>query len=204
MKPLEKAIAIAVKAHARQTDKAGAPYILHPLRMMLRMENDTEMMAAVLHDVVEDGPGWTFERLTAEGIPAAVVEAVTHLTKRPEDEKNYEGFIRRAATNPVARRVKLADLEDNMDLRRIENPTEKDFARLAKYRSAYTTLKSLSEVRNVDYRSEACSLQGSTRSVAPAQPRARRQRNRDPQNKLTGDPKEGATTTAEGRPVEQG
>ena len=140
---LEKAIEIALKAHAGQTDKAGAPYILHPLRLMLRMRNETEMMAAVLHDVVEDGPGWTFEHLADEGIPAPVVEAVTHLTKRPEDEKDYEGFVRRAATNSVARRVKLADLEDNMDLRRIENPTEKDFAQLAKYRSAYALLKSL-------------------------------------------------------------
>ena len=57
MKPLEKAIEIAVKAHAGQTDKAGAPYVLHPLRMMLRMHSETDMMAAVLHDVVEDG--WT-------------------------------------------------------------------------------------------------------------------------------------------------
>jgi (p)ppGpp synthase/HD superfamily hydrolase len=145
MTALEKAIAIAVKAHAGQTDKAGAPYVLHPLRLMLQMENETEMMAAVLHDVVEDGAGWTFERLAEEGIPATVIDAVDHLTKRPEDEKDYNGFIRRAATNAVARRVKLADLEDNMDLGRIANPTAKDFARLAKYRAAYATLASLSE-----------------------------------------------------------
>ena len=145
MKPLERAIEIALKAHAGQTDKAGAPYVLHPLRMMLRMESETEMMAAVLHDVVEDGPGWTFERLADEGIPASVIEAVTYLTKRPEDEKDYEGFIRRAATHPVARRVKLADLTDNMDMGRINNPTEKDFVRLAKYRSAYALLKSLGD-----------------------------------------------------------
>ena len=100
------------------------------------------MMAAVLHDVVEDGDGWTLKRLAAEGIPPVVVEAVRVLTKRPEEEADYEAFIRRAGRNPLARRVKLADLEDNMDLRRIVNPTERDFARLEKYRSAYALLKS--------------------------------------------------------------
>jgi (p)ppGpp synthase/HD superfamily hydrolase len=142
MKSLERAIAIAVEAHAGVADKAGSPYVLHPLRMMLRMETEAEMMAAVLHDVVEDGDGWTLKRLAAEGIPPVVVEAVRFLTKRPEEEADYEAFIRRAGRNPLARRVKLADLEDNMDLRRIVNPTERDFARLEKYRSAYALLKS--------------------------------------------------------------
>ncbi len=143
MTPLEKAIEIAVKAHAGQTDKAGAPYVLHPLRMMLRMITETEMMTAVLHDVVEDGPGWTFERLATEGIPATVIEAVTYLTKRPEEEVDYERFIRRASTHPLASRVKLADLEDNMDLRRIANPTDRDLARIEKYRSGYALLKAM-------------------------------------------------------------
>jgi len=138
--PLEKAIAIALEAHRGQKDKNGAPYVLHPLRMMARMSNEAEMMAAVLHDVVEDGPGWTFERLAKEGIPADVVEAVRHLTKRPDEENDYEAFVKRASTNPIARRVKLADLEDNMDIRRIDAPTEKDFARLKQYRSAYALL----------------------------------------------------------------
>ncbi len=145
MTQLEKAIEIALKAHAGQTDKAGAPYVLHPLRMMLRMNNEVEMMAAVLHDVVEDGPGWTFERLAQEGIPPAVIEAVGYLTKQPAEESDYERFIRRAATHPVARRVKLADLEDNMDLRRIAKPADRDFARIDKYRNAHALLKALSE-----------------------------------------------------------
>lgn len=144
MRPLEKAIEIAVRAHAGQTDKAGAPYILHSLRIMLRMQNEIEMMSAVLHDVVEDGPGWTFERLAKEGIPATVVEAVTYLTKQHEEESDYERFIRRVASHPVASRVKLADLEDNMDLRRIKNPADRDFARIEKYRNAYELLKALS------------------------------------------------------------
>jgi (p)ppGpp synthase/HD superfamily hydrolase len=143
MTKLERAIEIALTAHRGQKDKNGAPYVLHPLRMMVRMSNETEMMAAVLHDVVEDGPGWTFERLAQEGIPAEVIEAVTYLTKRPEEEQDYEAFVRRAGTNQIARRVKLADLEDNMDIRRIAAPTEKDLARLKRYRAAYALLSAL-------------------------------------------------------------
>jgi (p)ppGpp synthase/HD superfamily hydrolase len=143
MTALEKAIEIALKAHAGQTDRAGAPYVLHPLRMMLRMSNELDMMAAVLHDVVEDGPGWTFERLAAEGIPPAVIEAVIYLTKQPEEASDYERYIRRTATHPMAHRVKLADLEDKMDLRRIDNPTDQDFARIETYRNAHALLKAL-------------------------------------------------------------
>lgn len=143
--PIEKAIEIALAAHRGQKDKNGVPYVLHPLRMMARMGRETDMMAAVLHDVVEDGPGWTFERLANEGIPAEVVEAVRHLTKRPEEENDYEAFVRRASANPIARRVKMADLEDNMDIRRIDAPTEKDFARLKRYRSAYAFLRAMSD-----------------------------------------------------------
>ena len=145
MTPLEKAIEIALRAHAGQTDKAGAPYVLHPLRMMLRMKDPTSMMVAVLHDVVEDGPGWTFDRLAKEGIPAAVIEAVAYVTKRADEETDYQKFILRAASHPVARHVKLADLEDNMDLGRISNPTDKDFARIEKYRGAHALLRALHE-----------------------------------------------------------
>jgi hypothetical protein len=141
--PVEKAVAIALHAHAGQVDKAGAPYVLHPLRVMARMTDDLARMAAVLHDVVEDGPGWTFDRLRAEGIPAAVVEALTFLTKRPEEEGDYDAFIRRVAGNALARRVKLGDLDDNMDLSRISAPTEADLRRLEKYRRARTLLEGL-------------------------------------------------------------
>ena len=143
--PVERAVVIALHAHRGQVDKAGAPYVLHPLRMMARMADDDTRMAAVLHDVVEDGPGWTFDRLRAEGIPDAVVEAVGFLTKRPEEEGDYEAFIRRAARNPIACRVKLADLEDNMDLSRIASPGEQDFRRVEKYRKAKALLETLGD-----------------------------------------------------------
>lgn len=138
MPTLERAIALAVEAHRGQVDKAGHPYILHPLRVMLALEEELERMAAVLHDVVEDTPV-TFEQLRAEGYPEEVVVALEHLTKR--EKESYPEFVERAAANPIARRVKLADIEDNLDLRRIAEPTDKDLARLRRYRAAWQTLK---------------------------------------------------------------
>lgn len=131
---LERAIAIAAQAHAGQVDKAGSPYILHPLRVMLRVASTDERIVAVLHDVCEDCPGWTFERLRDEGFPDHIIEALRSVTKR--DGEDYESFVRRAAENPIGRRVKLADLEDNCDLSRIAAPTQRDLDRIAKYRRA--------------------------------------------------------------------
>lgn len=139
---LARAIEIAASAHADQVDKGGAPYVLHPLRMMLKQRSEAAMMAAVLHDVVED-THWTAEALRAEGFPDEVLDAVACLTKR--EGEDYPDFIARAGANPIARQVKLADLEDNMDIRRIPEPKEKDFERLAKYRRSWETLKSMGD-----------------------------------------------------------
>lgn len=134
---LEDAIALAVQAHRGQKDRAGAPYVLHPLRMMFRVETDAEKMVAVLHDVVEDSD-WTLDELRAEGFPEEVVTAVDHLTRR--EGESYDDFVRRAAAHPVARRVKIADLEDNMDVRRTGTVTEKDTERLTRYHRAWRSL----------------------------------------------------------------
>jgi len=138
MSTLERAIAIAAKAHAGKVDKAGAPYILHPLRVMLKLEGTEERMAAVLHDVVEDSD-ITLEQLRNEDFPDEVVDAVDAVTIRPGED--YDDFVRRAALNRIGRRVKLADLEDNSDLSRIAHPTEKDYARLAKYERAIQSIR---------------------------------------------------------------
>lgn len=130
MPTLERAIEIAARAHAGQVDKAGQPYILHPLRLMLAVQGLHARMAAVLHDVVEDTP-LGFDDLRAEGFPDEVVEAVRALTKF-DGESRIEA-ARRAAAHPLARQVKLADVSDNMDLSRIAQPTEKDHARLREY-----------------------------------------------------------------------
>jgi hypothetical protein len=139
---LERAIALAVEAHQGQRDKAGMPYILHPLRMMLGMGTPEEKMAAMLHDVVED-TAWTLDALRQQGFPEAVIEAVDGLTRRAEE--TYEAFIARAARHPLARRVKLADLEDNLDLRRLANLTAADLERLIRYQRAWHYLTDVSE-----------------------------------------------------------
>ena len=130
MATLERAIEIAKAAHAGQLDKAGKPYIFHPLRVMQRMSSDQEKIVAVLHDVVEDS-SVTLEDLKCEGFQHDVVQAVDALTKRP-GETRLEAAAR-AAAHPLARVVKLADNAENMDLSRIPCPSEKDYARLQEY-----------------------------------------------------------------------
>lgn len=138
---LDKAILIAAQAHLGQKDKYELPYILHPLRMALRFRSETEMIVAVLHDVVEDNPDWNFDRLRQEGFSEEIIQAVDHLTRRAEE--TYEEFTERAGKNPLARKVKLADLEDNMDMKRIKNLTEKDKDRLERYHQAWVKLSDL-------------------------------------------------------------
>src|SRR5262245_5080201 len=98
MSTLERAIAIAAEAHAGVKDKGGAPYILHPLRMMLKLSTPEERIVAVLHDVCEDCPEWTFERLRNEGFSVRVIEALDSVTK--QEGESYEDFVLRAAANP--------------------------------------------------------------------------------------------------------
>ncbi|MDR2209539.1 MAG: hypothetical protein LBE22_11275 [Azoarcus sp.] len=131
MSTLERAIGIAAEAHAGQLDKAGQPYILHPLRVMLRVSTPDERIVAVLHDVVEDSPV-TLDQLTEWGFSEVIIAAVEALTKR-QGELRIEAATR-AAANPVARAVKLADNADNMDLSRIPHPTRKDYERLEEYK----------------------------------------------------------------------
>jgi len=131
---LDRAIQIAVEAHAGQQDRNGAPYVLHPLRMMMRAESLTEKIVAVLHDVVEDSD-WTLKKLAKEGFPAEIVEAVDHLTKR--DGEDYNAFIKRTIAHPISRRVKKLDLEDNMNVLRLDKVDRKAMARLAKYFKAW-------------------------------------------------------------------
>jgi (p)ppGpp synthase/HD superfamily hydrolase len=130
---LERAVAIAAEAHAGQKDKAGEPYILHPLRVMMAVTEPDERIVAALHDVVEDTP-WTLEALRAEGFSCAVVDAVDALTRR--DGEDYFDYVRRAAAYPIARAVKIADLRDNMNMARIPVPADRDHARIDRYREA--------------------------------------------------------------------
>jgi len=130
---LNKAIEIANRAHAGQVDKAGAPYILHPLRVMMTRSKEIERICAVMHDVVEDS-NITLDEIRVEGFSEDVITVLDCLTKRAGE--SYDDFIDRILVNETACHVKLADLYDNMDISRIANPTEKDRERIKKYQEA--------------------------------------------------------------------
>jgi (p)ppGpp synthase/HD superfamily hydrolase len=138
MSTLERAIEIATEAHRGQLDKAGCDYIEHPLRVMAAGKSLDEKIVGVLHDVVED-TNWTFEGLAAEGFSAEVIEALRCVTKLSESE-SYDKFIARVKRNPLAVAVKLNDLSDNMDIRRLPYLSDKDVKRLKRYLKAYKQL----------------------------------------------------------------
>lgn len=136
---LEKSIIIATKAHSGQFDKGGSPYILHPLRVMLSLDNDEDRIVGILHDVLED-TSITLQHLEDNGFlgEIEILHALVSITRKSHE--SYKDFILRVKLNPIALRVKLADLRDNMNISRINNPTEKDFARIEKYKKAYKLL----------------------------------------------------------------
>ena len=132
---LEEAILIATRAHMGQVDKGNQPYILHPLRVMLRLQTEEERTVGVLHDVIED-TSVTIEDLRKQGISKEVLEALEHIAKGKQEP--YMEYISRVIQNPLALKVKKCDLEDNMNRSRLEKVTEKDEARLKKYELAYS------------------------------------------------------------------
>jgi len=144
---LQRAIEIAVDAHKTDIDKGGNPYILHPLRLMMQMDTEDEKIVAVLHDVVEDhGEQWSMEKIKAEGFSTSVIRGLESVTKMPEEESDasddvYFSFVRRAAADPIGRKVKFADIKDNLDITRLgRDITEKDVARIRKYKKALDIL----------------------------------------------------------------
>jgi guanosine-3',5'-bis(diphosphate) 3'-pyrophosphohydrolase len=137
MNDLERAIEIAVDAYAGQTDKAGETYIRHPLRVMEQMDTKTERVVAVLHDVVEDS-AYTLADIE-DAFDAEVRDAVDALTKR--DKEDYlDEFIPRVAGNDIARTVKRADVEDNMDLTRLSEVNQAVLDKQAVYHRALQRL----------------------------------------------------------------
>lgn len=135
---IEVAISIALKAHKGQVDKGGNPYILHPLAVMNRVETIEEKIAAVLHDVVEDTEV-TIDQLREPGFTEEILEAINLLTRAKED--SYEEFIEKTLMNRIARNVKIADIKENMNLSRIQDPSEQDYMRLEKYKRALERLE---------------------------------------------------------------
>ncbi|HEY9298224.1 MAG TPA: GTP pyrophosphokinase [Phormidium sp.] len=135
---LDKAIALAQTAHANQVDKAGAPYIGHPLRVMNSLSSVAEKIVGVLHDSIEDSE-LTLEDLENAGFPDEIIEAIEAITKRPHE--HYQAYLNRVIGNALALRVKIADMLDNMDIKRIAEPTEKDWKRLRKYQEVFPKLE---------------------------------------------------------------
>ena len=138
MSTLQRAIEIATEAHKGQVDKSGKEYIGHPMRVMEMGKTEEEKIVGVLHDVIED-TDWTFEALAEEGFSKEVIDALRCVTKLSENE-NYDDFIERVKKNPLAVAVKINDLSDNMDIRRLPYLSDKDVKRLKKYLRAYKKL----------------------------------------------------------------
>lgn len=135
---LNRAILLAIEAHEGQLDtNNGRPYIEHPFRVMNAGQTLPEKIVGILHDVVEDTP-WTLEKLKSEGFSREIIDGVDAMTRR--DNEDYDEYLVRVAKNPIAVRVKLNDLTDNMDIRRWNEVPYHELARLQKYLKAYKKL----------------------------------------------------------------
>ena len=142
---LDKAIEIAGTAFEGKHDRGGVPYVLHCLHVMhqVRHLGDEAMIAAVLHDLIEDSPLWTASRLLKEGFNPRTVEVITLVTH--DDGETYMDYITRLSISPVARTIKMADLRHNSDIHRMKGLKQKDFDRLAKYHKAYAFLRGITD-----------------------------------------------------------
>ena len=128
------ALELAVEKHKNQTDKAGNPYILHPLHVMENVNSKEGKIVAILHDIIED-TDITENYLLKIGLSKRIVDAVVALTR--SEDMDYQEYIKNLSSNPLAKEVKLADLEHNMDLKRLPTSEEKDLERNRKYQIAY-------------------------------------------------------------------
>ena len=125
-----KAMIIAYNAHQNQFDKANIPYIYHPIHIAEQMDTELECIVALLHDVVED-TDITLNDLEKE-FPQEVIDLLKILT---HDKKiDYIEYIKKVKTNPIATKIKIADLKHNSDITRLENITTTDLKRIEKYK----------------------------------------------------------------------
>jgi len=135
---LQKAILIAKNAHFGQFDRAGKPYISHPIRVMDSVNTIEEKIVAILHDVIED-TDITADDLRREGIPEKLIKELLVLTHTPDTE--YDDYVKNISLFKIASAVKLADLKDNMDITRLDEITDRDIDRLKKYHRNYIHLR---------------------------------------------------------------
>ena len=135
----KKALKISFKAHKDQVDKSGLPYVYHPFHLAEQMNDENSTCVALLHDVVED-TDISLDDLASDGFPAEVIEALTLMTHN--DNVPYMDYVRKIKTNPIATKVKQADLEHNSDLTRLDNVDDAALERKNKYRQALFILLS--------------------------------------------------------------
>ena len=134
----KKAMKIAFEAHKNQSDKNGIPYIYHPVHLAEQMDCEDSICVALLHDVVED-TSMTFEELQAEGFSKEIIEALKLLTH--DDAVPYLEYVKKIKKNPIATKVKLADLRHNSDLTRLDEVNAKALKRVEKYKDAIKILE---------------------------------------------------------------
>lgn len=134
----KRALKLCYAAHKDQTDKSGLPYVFHPFHLAEQMQDEASVVVALLHDVVEDTP-YTLEDLAQMGFPQPVLDALALLTHDPSVP--YLDYVAKLKENPIARRVKLADLRHNSDLTRLSQVTGKDRQRVKKYAAAISLLE---------------------------------------------------------------
>ena len=134
----KKALLISFNAHKEQSDKSGMPYVYHPYEVASHMDDEHSTCTALLHDVVED-TDITLDDLRKEGFPEEVIEALSYMTH--DDGTPYDEYIRKIKNNPIAVKVKLADLEHNSNLDRLDNIDQKMLSRFEKYKNAMAFLR---------------------------------------------------------------
>ncbi len=134
---ISESLRIARIAHKNQRDKAGSEYILHPLRLMMQMKTEDDMVIALLHDVLEDS-NYTADALYAEGIPLRIIEIVSILTRKPNE--SYSEYINRILQNKQASKIKKIDIEDNLNLLRLSSIKKQDFDRIKKYHKTWNKI----------------------------------------------------------------
>lgn len=136
----KKAIILMYNKHKNQLDKGGMPYVLHPFHVAEQMDDEDSTVVALLHDIVED-TSITLNDLVDLGFSKTQIDAISILTH--PDGMNYFDYIRRIATNEISLKVKLADLQHNMDLTRIDSVDNRDLERVKKYKKCYDYLLSV-------------------------------------------------------------
>ena len=134
----KKAMKLMFEKHKNQRDKSDIPYVFHPFHVAESMDDEVSTTVALLHDIVED-TDVSIEELTKMGFPNEVTDALKLMTHDKSDD--YFDYIKKIATNPIARKVKLSDLKHNSDLSRLSEVTEKDLERVEKYKKSIDYLK---------------------------------------------------------------